>query len=72
MSILDTDELEEISDIKIAISNTKPTVLNIPTYSSLPEINDNMYNGQIILCNGDIFILSNKFWKKIICKYITI
>lgn len=65
MRILDTDELEEISDIKIAISNIKPTVLNIPIYSSLLEIDDNMYNGQIILCNDNIFLLSNKSWMKI-------
>lgn len=64
MSILDTDELEEISDIKVAISNIKPTYLNIPIYSSLPEIDDNMYNGKIISCNGDIFVLSDKSWMK--------
>ena len=65
MSILDTDKLEEISDIKIVISNIKPTFLNIPIYSSLPEIDDNIYNGQIIRCNRDIFILSDKSWREI-------
>ena len=65
MSILDTDELEEISDIKIAISNIKPIFLNIPIYSSLPGIDDNMYNGQIIHYNRDIFVLSDKSWRKI-------
>lgn len=66
MSLLDTDKLEEISDIKVAIWNIKPTVLyDIPIYSSLPEIDDNMYKGQIIFCNGDMFVLSDKSWEKI-------
>lgn len=66
MSLLDTDRLEEISDVKIAIWNIKPTVLyNIHIYSSLPEIDDNMYKGQIIFCNNDMFVLSDKSWMKI-------
>lgn len=67
MSLLDTDKLEEITDIKVAIwSIIKSTALyNIPIYSSLPEIDDNMYKGQIIYCNDDMFVLSNKSWEKI-------
>lgn len=66
MSLLDVDKLEEISDIKIAIWNIKPTPLyNIPIYSSLPEIDNNMYKCQIIFCNDDMFVLSDKSWEKI-------
>lgn len=66
MSLLDTDKLEEISDIKIAIWNIKPTPLyDIPIYSSLPKIDNSMYKGKIIFCNDDIFVLSDKSWVKI-------
>ena len=66
MSLLDTDKLEEISDIKTAIWNIKPTALyDIPIYSSLPKIDNSMYKGQIIHCNDDIFVLSNESWEKI-------
>lgn len=65
MSLLDTDKLEEISDIKIAIWDNEPTDYNIPIYSSLPKI-DNMHKGQIIICNDHMFVLYDKSWVKIL------
>lgn len=69
MSLLDTDTALERAEIQINIwehnKDITPNALYIDRYSTLPIITEDMYNGKIIFCNNDLYVLSYNTWQKL-------
>lgn len=68
MSLLDTDTALERAEIQINIWEHKDTAHNalyLDEYSTLPIITEDMYNGQLIFCNNELYVLSYNAWQKL-------